>query len=601
MTKFNNTLTVLTFIDPNTGMNGVILPQSSRLLSESDIDSKIKKIKSHIDHLFNAQSHRKTHGGKRFCARQISLQDQTQNARQRLTLLMSAKDMFQKAHRLDKKIPLMAKEFKQPREVMAKGAMAAAPAAAFPAAAAAGTVVASAGAAAAGAGALGAAVALSDGSRPAAAASAQIASAAASREALAYLEIKSRFANIIKDYKVECLSDAIRLFANTLDDNHTLSELEQILIEAKAKKETPFKTNFKVPSLREGWACSMDAFLDVTDFISCVIEKKKSRPLPYVEIVSRFANAKALFELEDLGSLIDKTHSSSSLQQLKKETEAHRQSAPKKNFKVEEPHDEGTKTVELHIDVAVLIQGIIDRRESATKNADAEVTVTSTFKKVLSYSEIAFLFSTAVTLSDLDNLERIIIAQCTSYEIEQLLKEAEANKETAPKKNYKIKEQIPGGFDLTTVNYGVDLIDIISKASSIKKLLSMNNPLEAAGEALSDGSKPAAAAQLQSASAAAAHKKVFSYSEVESLFAKITTLNELSNLMRTVGNACTLSELAQFLKETQGKENHKRSFNIDETHPYDQSPLRPTLDLSIVEFIDGLILLKITKAQSVKI
>lgn len=78
-----------------TDMNGIILPHSSRTLFESEINSKIKKAKSHIDRLSNAQSYRNTHSGKRFRARQISLRSQIDSSYKRLTLLLSAKEIIE--------------------------------------------------------------------------------------------------------------------------------------------------------------------------------------------------------------------------------------------------------------------------------------------------------------------------------------------------------------------------------------------------------------------------------------------------------------------------------------------------------------------------
>jgi hypothetical protein len=80
-------------------MNGVILPQSSRVLFEIDIDTKIQKTKNHIDHLSNAQSKRNTHGGKKFRARQISLREQLDSSSKRLVLLTSAKEIIVKLNK----------------------------------------------------------------------------------------------------------------------------------------------------------------------------------------------------------------------------------------------------------------------------------------------------------------------------------------------------------------------------------------------------------------------------------------------------------------------------------------------------------------------
>jgi hypothetical protein len=86
------------------GRNGVILPHSDRVLFLSDVNSQIQRAKSQIDHLTYAQSHRNTHGGKRFRAKQISLRDQVDSCSKRLTLLTSAQDVIVK---LDRVLPTM--------------------------------------------------------------------------------------------------------------------------------------------------------------------------------------------------------------------------------------------------------------------------------------------------------------------------------------------------------------------------------------------------------------------------------------------------------------------------------------------------------------
>lgn len=90
---FNNSLEILPYTAVNTGKNGVILPHSSEVLFEYDIDSIIQKIKSQTDHFSNAQSQGNTHGGKSFHTRQISLQDQVDSSK-RLTLLLAAKEII---------------------------------------------------------------------------------------------------------------------------------------------------------------------------------------------------------------------------------------------------------------------------------------------------------------------------------------------------------------------------------------------------------------------------------------------------------------------------------------------------------------------------
>jgi hypothetical protein len=102
MTLFNNTSKVLPYTAADTGMHGVILPRSSKVFFESDIDSKIQKTKSHIDHLSNAQAHRNTHGGKRFRAKQISWRDQVDSYTKKLALLTSAKEVIVKLDKEEK-------------------------------------------------------------------------------------------------------------------------------------------------------------------------------------------------------------------------------------------------------------------------------------------------------------------------------------------------------------------------------------------------------------------------------------------------------------------------------------------------------------------
>lgn len=90
---------------PINGPTSVTLPDSDRVLFESDIDSKIKKTKRHIDHLSNAQSHRKTHGGKRFRAKQLSLRTQLDSTAQRLIWLESVKKVFIAVNKIKSSYP----------------------------------------------------------------------------------------------------------------------------------------------------------------------------------------------------------------------------------------------------------------------------------------------------------------------------------------------------------------------------------------------------------------------------------------------------------------------------------------------------------------
>lgn len=100
--SFNSSSKILPFTVAETGLHGVVLPQSSKVLFEFDIDSKIKKTKSHIDHLSNSQAHRNTHGGKRFRAKQNLLKGQIDLSTQRLALLVSAKNVIVKLDKEEK-------------------------------------------------------------------------------------------------------------------------------------------------------------------------------------------------------------------------------------------------------------------------------------------------------------------------------------------------------------------------------------------------------------------------------------------------------------------------------------------------------------------
>lgn len=90
----NTTSKPLLFTDSTTGRRGVILPNSSHVLFESDIDSKIQKAKSQICHLSNAQGNKGTHGGKKYRARQLANRDQAEASSQRLASLLSAKKIL---------------------------------------------------------------------------------------------------------------------------------------------------------------------------------------------------------------------------------------------------------------------------------------------------------------------------------------------------------------------------------------------------------------------------------------------------------------------------------------------------------------------------
>lgn len=56
------------------------------------IDIKIKKLEKQMSHLTNMQAHRKTHGGKRFRSKQISLRNQIDICAQKIYLLNLEKE-----------------------------------------------------------------------------------------------------------------------------------------------------------------------------------------------------------------------------------------------------------------------------------------------------------------------------------------------------------------------------------------------------------------------------------------------------------------------------------------------------------------------------
>ncbi len=76
---------------------GAILPHSSTILTESDIEKKILKARKHISNLkINAGSSRNTHGGKAFRAKRISLKSQSSEHSKRLELLRTAQTLLGK-------------------------------------------------------------------------------------------------------------------------------------------------------------------------------------------------------------------------------------------------------------------------------------------------------------------------------------------------------------------------------------------------------------------------------------------------------------------------------------------------------------------------
>ena len=105
--SINSTSKVLSYTDADTGLHGVILPQSSRVFFESEIDIKIQKANNRIKYLSSAQAYRRTHGGKRFRAKQISLRNQMNSTSDELSMLSTAKAIIVK---LNKDIKLSAEQ-----------------------------------------------------------------------------------------------------------------------------------------------------------------------------------------------------------------------------------------------------------------------------------------------------------------------------------------------------------------------------------------------------------------------------------------------------------------------------------------------------------
>lgn len=96
---YNNTSKILPFYSQNSpNICGVILPHSDKILGSQDIDKKIESVKKHIAFMTQKLSHRNTHGGKRFRAREISSQDQISISRIKLELLQMAKTTITKVN-----------------------------------------------------------------------------------------------------------------------------------------------------------------------------------------------------------------------------------------------------------------------------------------------------------------------------------------------------------------------------------------------------------------------------------------------------------------------------------------------------------------------
>jgi len=88
----NNTSKILPHSSPL--LSGVMLPHSEKVLTASDLDKKIQKLRHHIEHLNGSIAHRKTHGGRHFRDRKISIQNQIDLANQKLNLYEKAKTII---------------------------------------------------------------------------------------------------------------------------------------------------------------------------------------------------------------------------------------------------------------------------------------------------------------------------------------------------------------------------------------------------------------------------------------------------------------------------------------------------------------------------
>lgn len=87
---YNTSSQPFCFADSYHGRGRVILPHSSRVLTEVDVHSEIEKTRNAITDLSGALSIRKTHGGKSFRARQMGLKNQVELCSKRLDLLLTA-------------------------------------------------------------------------------------------------------------------------------------------------------------------------------------------------------------------------------------------------------------------------------------------------------------------------------------------------------------------------------------------------------------------------------------------------------------------------------------------------------------------------------
>lgn len=80
--------------DPKTGAYGVILPDSTTVLSESEVNNKIQKVKKRLSHLEQIGSKKHTRGGKKHRAKVLTNQNEIKSSLERLALLIEAKKTF---------------------------------------------------------------------------------------------------------------------------------------------------------------------------------------------------------------------------------------------------------------------------------------------------------------------------------------------------------------------------------------------------------------------------------------------------------------------------------------------------------------------------
>lgn len=73
----------------------ISMPGSDKKLNSRDIETRIKKTENEISHLRDMFAHRNTHGGKRFRARKISIENNIDHAQKRLSQLNIAHQRIQ--------------------------------------------------------------------------------------------------------------------------------------------------------------------------------------------------------------------------------------------------------------------------------------------------------------------------------------------------------------------------------------------------------------------------------------------------------------------------------------------------------------------------